>query len=189
MTELFQSAYYGLDLVLGFGAPVVTYGLVRTGRVDRVIWRLFWLGCLLGLLWEVPIFVLSAESTSLPLITWVRPPPVPYPVLLVSHTLWDGGLFLVGVWLVHRLCPSPVFARFSFRELAVLWIFGQVSALAVELSSVLNDGWVYLSCYAWNPPLFHVHGHPLTLLPQLVWAVAPVVFYGIALRVYAGRAS
>ena len=45
MRELFQSVYYGLDLAIGFGAPVVTYLLYRTGRISAYLWRLFWIGC------------------------------------------------------------------------------------------------------------------------------------------------
>lgn len=185
MLELFQSSYYALDLLIGYGAPAVVLALYRIGRIDRFTWRLFWLGCTLGLTWEIPMFVLSGEATGLPLLTWVRPLPVPYGILMVSHTLWDGGLFLIGVWLVRRLCRPPTFAIFRWQELAVLLVYGQLSELLVELSSTLNDGWVFVTDYGWNPTLFHFHGHPITLMPQLVWLGAPVIFYLIALRLNA----
>jgi len=189
MLALFQSAYYVLDLLIGYGAPLVVFALYRTQRLDRWWWRLFWVGCALGLTWEIPMFVLSGEDTGLPLLHWVRPLPVHYLILMGSHTLWDGGLFLVGVWLVRRLCHSPSFRSFRWQELAVLLVYGQVSELLVELSSTLNDGWVFVTGYGWNPTLFHFNGHPITLMPQLVWLVAPVVFYWIALKLDDGRSS
>jgi len=182
MLELFQTAYYALDLLIGYGAPLVVFALYRAGRIDRFLWRLFWLGCALGLTWEIPMFVLSAEDTGLPLLHWVRPLPVHYLVLMVSHTLWDGALFLVGVWLVRRLCRPPTFQAFRWPELGVLLVYGQLSELLVELSSTLNDGWVFITDYGWNPTLFHFSGHPITLMPQLVWLAAPMAFYQIALR-------
>ena len=186
MRELFQDAYYWMDLGVGYSAPVIVYLLLRMKRIDQVVWRLFWVGCLIGLTWEIPMFVLSAEDTGLPVLVWVRPPPVHYLVLMVSHTLWDGGLFLVGMWLVHRLCRAPAFQVFRWKELAVLLLYGQLSELMVELSSTLNDSWAFIPGYWWNPTLFWFNEHPITLMPQLVWLVAPVLFYLAALRLCGG---
>jgi len=182
MFELFRASYYWTDLIIGYTFPFFVYGLFRAGRVSNAVWRLYWLGCLVGLFWEVPIFILSGQSTPLPIIFFARELPVHYLVLMVCHTLWDGGLFLAGVWLVHLLCPDPILTRFRWRELAVFLLWGQTSALAVELSSTLNDGWVYVSGYWWNPVLFTFNDHPVTVLPQLIWMVAPVVYYLAVIR-------
>jgi len=129
---------------------------------------------------EIPIFLLS-EYGSRPVIVWVRELPAPFWVFLIAHTLADGLLFLVGMWLVERLCRTPVLERFRWQELALLVGWGQVSSLAVELSSVLSGGWVYVESYWWNPPLFHVAGRPIVLLTQAAWLIIPVVFYLIVL--------
>ena len=175
------SAYYCLDLLVGFGSPVLLYLLCRRGTVGRADWRLFWLGAAIGLSWEIPIFLLS-KLGPVRIIFWVTPPPVNFLVLMVSHTLWDGALFLTGVWLVRRCCAAPVLTRFSWVELAVLVAWGQLTALAVELSSITADAWVYVEGYRWNPTLFRVDGDPITLLMQPIWLVATVVFYAAALR-------
>ena len=188
MRDLFQNAYYLLDLAIGFGAPVLVYLLLRTGRVTPTIWRLFWVGCAIGLTWEVPMFVLSGADTGFPVLVWNRPPPVHYLVLMVSHTLWDGGLFLVGVWLVHRLNRAPVLQTFRWQELAVMLAWGQASELAVEISSTFNNAWSFIPGYWWNPTLFTVGGHPITLMPQLVWLYAPIAFYPLAVKLYAHSA-
>ncbi len=185
MHELFTQAYYPLDLLIGYGAPLLVTALFRTGRISRFTWELFWLGCAIGLTWEIPMFVLSAEDTGMAVLRWERALPLPYGVFLVSHTLWDGGLFLVGVQLIRKLCKAPHFRAFSGRELAVLMVWGQLSELAVELSSTFNDGWVFLEGYWWSPTLFRVGDHPITLMPQLVWFAAPIAFYLAALRLRA----
>jgi hypothetical protein len=75
-----------------------------------------------------------------------------------------------------------VLAIFRWRELAVLVLWGQSSELAVEVVSVLNRGWVYSEAHSWNPVLFTVAGHPITIIPQLIWLAAPVAYYLGALR-------
>ena len=174
--------FYWIDLLIGFGAPLVLWACRRRGRLGMLDWRLFWMGAAIGAVWEVPIFVLSRHS-SWPVIGWVRELPVHYCLFVVAHSLWDGGLFVVGVWLVRGLVSPPVLARFRPVELAVLIAFGQVSALLVEVSSILDDGWVYVEHYWWNPTLLRVADRPITLLPQLIWLVAPIAFYALALRI------
>jgi len=179
--ELFKSSYYWLDLAVGFGSPVVLFALVRLGAVDRRNWRLFWLGACIGLVWEIPIFVLS-KHTSLPIIHWIRELPAHYAVFLVSHTLWDGAIFVVGVWLAVLICGRPVLSRFRWGELAVLLAWGQITAFAVEFSSVTNQAWAFIEGYWWNPTLLHAADSPITLMMQAVWLIASAAFYLIALR-------
>jgi len=179
--ELFRQAYYPLDLLVGFASPVAAYVLYRTGRISRFVWHAFWLGVLVGLTWEVPIFVLSGEATPLPIVVWVRPLVAHYLVFMVSHSLWDGLLFVIGIGLVHGLCREPVFRRFRWQECAVLLVWGQVSELLVEVSSTLNDGWAFVA-YPWNPALFHVNGHGIRWLMQGIWALAAVAYYVVLIR-------
>lgn len=180
MLDAFQEAYYYLDLLIGFSAPVVFYILYRAGRIERFLWRCFWIGAIMGLVWEIPIFVLSAEDTGLPVIMWHRPLEAHYSIFLVCHSLWDGLIFVIGILLIFIVCRKPVLQGFSLPELAVMVAWGQLSALMVELSSIFNDGWSYYE-YWWNPAIFHVNGHNVTILIQLVWLLASVAFYFIIL--------
>jgi hypothetical protein len=187
MIELFKAGFYYVDLMIGFSLPVFFYFLYRSGKTDKLIWHLFWIGAFIGLAWEVPIFILSGQTTSIPIISWIRPLPFHYAVFMIAHTLWDGGIFLIGVWLVRVLCPPPLFKQYNTRELLVLVIYGQASSLMVEISSVINEGWVYETGYCWNPVLFEVAGRPITLLPQLIWLAAPVVYYLILVTRFSGK--
>ena len=181
MLELFKNSYYYLDLAIGFSSPILFYLLFKTGRIDRFLWHFFWIGVLVGSTWEIPIFVLSGESTPLPLVAWHRPLIAHYLVFMVSHSLWDGLLFLIGVWLVHRVCSKPVFGNFRWSELLVLLIWGQASELLVEISSTINDGWVFVE-YWWNPVLFQFNGHNIRWLMQVIWAVAAIGYYVLLIK-------
>ena len=173
--------FYWIDLAIGFSAPMVVLFLYAVKKIGRYTVALFWIGAVLGLTWEVPIFLLSVPPTAHPVITYIRPQPVHYLFFLAAHTLWDGGLFLIGVWLVRKLCRPPHFAGFRLSELGILIVYGQVSELIVELTSITNGGWAYVAGYRYNPVLFPVGRYHITLLPQLIWLAAPVVFYFAAL--------
>jgi hypothetical protein len=144
--------------------------------------QLFWLGVVIGFTWEVPLFV-SMIIASDPIVGFLREPPLHPIVFMLAHAFWDGGLLLLGLALVRALCAHPVLASFRWPEIAVFLLWGQVSALGVEVTSVLNQGWVYHGGHPWNPVLFHVAGHPITVVPQLIWLAAPVAYYLCALRI------
>ena len=180
--EVFKEAYYYLDLLIGFSSPVLFYFLFKTGRIDRFIWHCFWMGVLVGLTWEIPIFVLSGESTSIPLVRWIRPLIAHYSVFMISHALWDGLLFVIGVWLIYAVCRKPVLERFRWSEMAVLLIWGQVSELLVELSSTMNDGWEFIE-YGWNPVIFQFNGHNINWLMQVIWIAASIGYYLLLLKI------
>jgi hypothetical protein len=109
----------------------------------RFLWQMFWVGFALGLTWELTFHLLGPEYSDSPLylnLTMWPLPPITQPLL---HASWDSGIFLIGVWLIRRLCPAPQFERFRWRELAVLFLWGIGSALLVEMSAS-GSGWEYL---------------------------------------------
>jgi hypothetical protein len=171
-----------MDLLVGFGLPIVLHWRHRSTAEDAAILRLFWLGVAVGFSWEIPIFF-SAIFAAEPVVGFLREPPLHPSVFMVAHAFWDGGLFLAGLAFVKALCAQPALEAFRWQELGVLLVWGQVSELCVELVSVFNQAWVYNDALAWNPVLFRVAGEPITLVPQLIWLAAPVVYYGLALRV------
>jgi hypothetical protein len=173
--------FYWVDLLIALCIPVLFVFLYRTRRISRYSWLLFWAGCAVGALWEIPFYFIGPYFSPDPL--YVLETPTPYPLFLLHfvHCFWDGGLFMVGVWLVKRLCRAPHFERFRFRELGVLLVWGQLQELAVELASTGSSGWAYVPHW-WNPSMFQVRGADITLLPQLIWVAAPIVFYVLAIR-------
>ena len=56
-----------------------------------------------------------------------------------------------------------------------MWLWGAGQEFVVEL---LGNGviWEY-KVQTWNPVWITVGGRGYTILPQLIWAVAPIVYY------------
>jgi hypothetical protein len=69
-------------------------------------------------------------------------------------------------------------------ELAVQLVWGALQELAVELLSTGNAGWAFVTRW-WNPVMFRYNSMDITLLPQLIWVAAPIVFYLIAIKLNA----
>ncbi|MAE69305.1 MAG: hypothetical protein CME06_02425 [Gemmatimonadetes bacterium] len=178
--------YYVADLAVGFGLPLVVTGLAVGPLRATSVAQLYWLGVALGLTWELPIFW-SALASPTPLIQFVVPPPVHPSVLFVSHTLWDGGLFLAGMVIVAAIRGTDAARHPGAPELALLLAWGQLSALLVELSSVVCGGWAYDPTHRWNGSLFELRGESITLLPQLIWLAAPFAYWILVRWVFRER--
>jgi len=175
-----SSYFYWVDLLVALAIPLLFVFLYRTRRISRFSWLLFWIGCAVGALWEIPFYFIGPSFLSDPLYVLKTPTPFPLFLLHVMHCFWDGGLLMIGVELVKKLCRSPHFTQFRFQELAVLLVWGGFQELAVELLSSGSSGWAYVPHW-WNPSMFQFQGSDITLLPQLIWVIAPIVFYVLAL--------
>lgn len=185
-----MSSFYWFVWAVGFVILVVVVVLYALKHINKNTWNLFWLGFVLGMLWELPMSIANelaiVSNYALPPATFITPTPLQGPlaviVISVSHSFWDAGLFLLGVFFVKLFCKEPYFDRFNIKELLVLIIFGQIQELVVELTSTFSDAWVF-NTYWWNPALFVFNGHNITLMPQLIWLVASIVFYFISLKI------
>ncbi|HOT44272.1 MAG TPA: hypothetical protein PLC28_05250 [Spirochaetota bacterium] len=179
--DFVKDNFYCIDFAIGATIPLAVLLLYTQKKISPFTWKLFWAGTLIGLTWEIPLSALDGLGI-VDIFTFMTPPPAHFIVLIISHSFWDGGLFLAGLWLVNVLCPEPRFAAFKVRELAVLVAWGQVQELGVELLSAGSGGWWYNPTW-WNPSLFLFNGRPVTLVPQLIWLAAPVLFYFAGLRI------
>ena len=180
MLDLLERNFYLIDFTIGAALPLTLLFLYLGKKISTFTWRIFWIGTAIGLTWEIPLSNLDGLGI-VDVFTFITPPPAHFALIIISHSLWDGGLFLAGSGLVRLLCPRPQYMSFSIRELAVLLAWGQVQELAVELTSTGSGGWSYVPAW-WNPSLFVFNGRDITLLPQLIWLAAPVPFYWAALR-------
>ena len=110
----------GLDYFFLVGDFTVAVGLVigfvlayRNKKISNTYYIMFWIGCLIGSTWEFtflylgPEFVHSVKEWPYGLGGWPRK---------VSHSIWDGGLFMVGVYLCEKYINEPLFQKFDKIE-------------------------------------------------------------------------
>ena len=165
-------------LVIGF------YFAYKNNRISSEYYTLFWIGCLIGSTWEFtflflgPEFLHSVKEWPYGLGGWPRK---------LSHSIWDGGLFMVGIYFCERFLADPLFRSFNKKELGIMLSWGIFQELLVEY---LFNGrvWIY-EPLPWNPIIIPVlPGSALlspgyTLIPQAVWIIAPILFYFTCLRI------
>ena len=165
-------------LVIGF------YFTYKNNRISSEYYTLFWIGCLIGSTWEFtflflgPEFLHSVKEWPYGLGGWPRK---------LSHSIWDGGLFMVGIYFCERFLSDPLFRSFNKKELGIMLSWGIFQELLVEY---LFNGrvWIY-EPLPWNPIIISVlpGSAPLspgyTLIPQAVWIIAPILFYFTCLRI------
>jgi hypothetical protein len=160
------------DIAIGLAVPAGAAALYALGRISMREVLFIVLGIIIGLAFELfigfmPGFIAFKMHWPLPLVT-----------ILLSHSLWDGGLFMAGCVLARIILRRPlsrICAAFDWRELAIMVAWGAVSAFVVEL---IGNGvmWEYQP-QEWNPVWITIHGQGYTAFIQLVWLAAPVVFY------------
>jgi len=179
--ELLYRNFFLIDFAIGAAIPLSVIALHAAKKISSFTWKLFWIGTIIGLTWEISLSTLDGLGI-VNIFNFITPPPVHFIFIIISHSFWDGGIFLTGVGLVKILCREPRFEKFRPGELSVLLLWGQAQEMAVELLSTGSGGWEYIPSW-WNPSLFLFNGRHITLVPQIIWLAAPVLFYYAALRI------
>ena len=169
-----------LDYIAALLILLLVLVLYFKKKINKNTWILYWIGFGIGLLWEIPIGL--SREWGVPIAEFVKPRPVlPFPLHSIMHSLWDGGIFILGIYLVYWLKTSPYFEKFDKIDLAIFIIWGQVQSVIFEIASLIIGLWNYIPNW-WNPSLFDFDGHYFTLLPQLIWLFASIIFYYITLK-------
>ena len=151
-------------------------------KINKNTWILYWVGVGIGLLWEIPIGL--SREMGFPLAEFIKPRPVlPFPLHSIMHSLWDGGIFLVGIYLVFKLLSSPYFKTVNKNELMIFILWGQVQSVILEIASLVVGLWNYIPTW-FNPSIFEINEHYFTLYPKYVWLFGSIIFYFITLKLY-----
>lgn len=179
--EFFGKYFFLIDYVIAGFILLIVLLLYFFKKIDRFVLYLFFFGFLIGLLWEIPLGL--TREFGIPIATFTGSRPfAPFPLHSIIHSLWDGGLFLIGVGFIWIYSRNDFFSKFNIKELLILEVWGQFQSLIIELSSILGGGWEYIP-YWWNPSLFSIQEHNFTLFPQLIWVLASILFYFLAIRI------
>lgn len=181
-------AFYVFDIAVGVGLALAFLVLPRTGRISKRTAWLFWAGVLVGLGWEIPFYLLGPDFSEAPMYELrMRYPLHPFGQFF-THAFWDGGFFLVGLALARGLLRGPILERFRWDVLLVLIAWGQAQSIAIEVLAGSGGTWEYVP-RVYNPVIARVGSVELTLWPQLVWVIGPIVFHRLALWIERRRTA
>ncbi len=157
----------------------------KKGKLSRVLFYAFWIGCIIGATWEFTFmflgdgFAYAVNPWPFGLSGWPKK---------LAHSVRDGGLFMTGVLLCRTILGrNSRFLIWNWYEFGIMELWGISQELLVEY---LFNGrvWVYVPL-SWNPVIIS----PLpgsattvgyTLIPQAVWVIAPIVFYYIFVKLH-----
>ena len=137
------------------------------------------LGICVGLTWEIA-FALAGDSFHLILVDW----PIDLPLVRnINYAFLDSLIFLIGIFLCNTILKSDSYLyTFNSNALLIMIIWGSISEFLVDLNCS-GKLWVFLENW-YNPVFITINGNNLTILPQLIWLVAPIVYYFAVLRIF-----
>ena len=157
--------------IIGNSAPIIFFILYYFGFISKMF-QLFIIGILIGFLWEIP-FGLAGDSFHLILINW----PIDIPLARnITYSFIDSLIFLIGVFLARLVLKDFNFLyQFNYKALAVMVIWGSFSEFLIDLN---GNGKLWLFIENWyNPVFISINNNDLTIIPQLIWLFAPILYY------------
>ena len=182
------SVVAGVDVLSGLLAMAWAVHLQLSGS-DPFLVKSFWIGTALGMVWEVLFDVFgdgfcSILAEELLFVPGTR---------AVAHSLLDGVIFVVGVWLCRDLLGGKAYSvatSFSVKELAIMFLWGNLQEIFVDY---VGQDWVWkfhpgfcLDLGAGelcNGVMLEMFGRRFTWAPQVTWIIAPCVFYALLLAI------
>ena len=157
-------------------APIIFFILYYFGFISK-IFQLFVIGIFVGFTWEIP-FGLAGESFHLILINW----PIDLPLARnITYSFIDSLIFLIGLGLTRLILKDYNFLyQFQTKALIIMIIWGSLSEFIIDLN---GNGKLWLFIENWYNPVFvTINDNNLTLIPQLIWLFAPILYYMVILK-------
>ena len=160
--------------IIGNSAPFFFIIFYKAQKISSELFTLYFIGVLVGLTWEIP-FALAGKSFHLILIDW----PIDLPLVRnITYSFIDGLIFIVGILLAKVFLKNKNFLyEFDAKALSIMIIWGSVSEFLVDLN---GNGKLWLFIDNWyNPVFITINGNGLTIIPQLIWFIAPIVYLSL----------
>ena len=134
----------------------------------------------LGLTWEMTFRFMGDKWMKIKKPEIKKLPKVVY---AISHALQDSVLFMIGVLLAWLLLGrnTKIFCNYNFIVLFIFIAWGFFQEFIIELA-YNGDVWEYTP-NKFNPTVWSRNGIHYTLVPYLVWIIAPIIFWIITVNI------
>ena len=163
--------------IVGSSSPIIFFLLYQLGYISKKIITLFIIGICVGFTWEIP-FALAGESFHLILVDW----PIDLPLARnMNYAFLDSLIFLIGIFLCNKILKHDDYLyTFNLKALSIMIVWGSISEFLIDLNC---NGKLWLFLENWYNPVFvSIDGNDMTLIPQLIWLVAPIIYYLTVLK-------
>jgi hypothetical protein len=163
--------------IVGSSSPIIFFLLYQLGYISKKIIALFIIGVCVGFSWEIP-FAFAGESFHLILVDW----PIDLPLARnMNYAFLDSLIFLIGIFLCNKILKNDDYLyTFNTKALLIMIVWGSISEFLIDLNC---NGKLWLFLENWYNPVFvSINGNNMTLIPQLIWLVAPIIYYLTVLK-------
>lgn len=166
-----------VGLILYYGIPMVTITYLNLRWYQKKLGKnlciSLWIGILLASCWNIPLGYLGNQYQIL-----CSPNPIGVGLYLV-RSCWDGMMLLGGLTLIKRKTitrPNEWVKCLSFTTIELS------QKIIVEF---IENGrtWKYKTGLSWNPVIFTIGNTPYTMMPYLIWLIAPICYYRVTLLI------
>jgi len=167
------------DIAIGLAVPLGFAAAFAAGKVTKRELLFLAAGFAIGASFEFFTWAMGRDFFFV-ILNW----PLPMATYYLCHSSWDAGIFFAGYLLCAAILRKPrasVAVSFDWREALIMTVWGAGTAFFVEIA---GNGiiWQYVPG-KWNPEWITVAGRGYTLFIQVVWLIAPAVFYACCLQI------
>jgi hypothetical protein len=154
--------------------------LTITKKISPAMSKLWVIAFFLGLTWEMTFRFMGDKWMQ------IKNPEIkklPKAVYAISHALQDSLLFMIGIFLAWLLLGknNNIFCDYKLNVLLIFIIWGFFQEFMIELA-YNGKVWEYTP-NKFNPTVWSRNGVQYTLVPYLVWIIAPIIFWIITVNI------
>ena len=145
--------------IVGSSSPIIFFFLYQLGYISKKIITLFIIGICVGFTWEIP-FALARN---------------------INYAFLDSLIFLIGIFLCNKILKHDDYLyTFNTKALLIMIAWGSISEFLIDLNCN-GKLWFFLENW-YNPVFVSINGNNMTIIPQLIWLIAPIIYYLTVLK-------
>ena len=100
MLQIVKNNFWLIDFSISAAILCIILLLYYKKYISNFVWLLFWAGVLTGFIWELTLTIIDALNLA-DIFVFNLQPPVHCIFIIISHSIWDGGLFIIGVAIIY----------------------------------------------------------------------------------------
>lgn len=160
---------------------ILWFYLTFSKKISKQMSIIWVISFFIALTWEVGNLIIGDKFLQ------IKDPDVkkyvPGPIYAISHAIQDTALFMIGVLIAYNLLgkDTKIFCEYNYLVLLIFIIWGFLQEFFVELA-FNGKIWEYIPS-KYNPTVWSNNNINYTLVPYLIWIIAPIIFWLVVVQV------